>query len=146
ARGDLDLVARLEAVRRDVDPLAVHEDVAVRDELPGLAPGVADAEPVDHVVEPGFEELQEHGTRRALGLGGLVEQVAELLLAHVVVDAQLLLLAQAHPVVARLAATALAVLAGRVRVSLHVALNLGRLDEVHALTAAELDDWSSVAT
>src|SRR5690606_40115077 len=91
-------------------------------------------------------ELEEHGARRALGLGGLLEQVPELLLAHVVVDAQLLLLAQAHPVVAGLAATALAVLPWRVRVSLHVALDLRRLDEVHALAAAELDYRSSVAT
>src|SRR5690606_1555257 len=96
--------------------------------------------------QPRLQELQEDGAGRALGLGGLLEEVVELLLAHVVVDAQLLLLAQAHPVVARLAAPALAVLAGRVGVGLHVALNLRRLDEVHAFAAAELDYRSSVAT
>src|SRR5690606_23704900 len=78
--------------------------------------------------------------------GGLVEEVLELLLAHVVVDTQLLLLAQADPVVAGLTATALAVLARRVRVRLHVALDLGCLHQVHALAAAKLDDRSSVAT
>src|SRR5690606_32251937 len=43
ARGDLDLVARAQAVRRDVHPLAVDEDVAVRDELARLPAGVGDA-------------------------------------------------------------------------------------------------------
>src|SRR5690554_1881285 len=145
-RGDLDLVAGAEAVGRDVHALAVDEDVAVGDELARLTAGVSDPQAVDDVVQPRLQELQEDRAGRALGLGGLLEEVVELLLAHVVVDAQLLLLAQAHPVVARLAATALAVLAGRVGVGLHVALNLRRLDEVHAFAAAELDYRSSVAT
>src|SRR5690554_4521309 len=145
-RGDLDLVAGAQAVGRDVHALAVDEDVAVGDELARLTAGVSDPQAVDDVVQPRLQELQEDRAGRALGLGGLLEEVVELLLAHVVVDAQLLLLAQAHPVVARLAATALAVLAGRVGVGLHVALNLRRLDEVHALAAAKLDYRSSVAT
>src|SRR5690606_13003687 len=110
-RMHFDHVARLEPVRRDVDALAVDEDVAMRHELASLAPGVADTETVHDVVEPRLEELQEHGARRSFGLSGFLEQVVELLLAHVVVDAELLLLAQTHPVVARLAAATLAVLA-----------------------------------
>src|SRR5690554_2906757 len=43
-RGDLDLVAGTQAVRRDVDALAVDEDVAVGDELARLAARVGDAE------------------------------------------------------------------------------------------------------
>src|SRR5690606_38896227 len=79
--GDLDLVAGAKPVGRDVHPLAVHEDVPVSDQLPGLAARVRDAEAVDDVVEARLEQLQEHGTRRAFGLGGLVEEVLELLLA-----------------------------------------------------------------
>src|SRR5690606_22934459 len=61
-------------------------------------------------------------------------------------DAQLLLLAQTHTVVARLPATALAVLAWWVRVCFHQTLYLRRLRKVHAFTAAELDDRSSIST
>src|SRR5690606_11252521 len=61
-RMHFDHVARLEPVRRDVDALAVDEDVAVRHELASLAPRVADTETVHDVVEPRLEELQEHGT------------------------------------------------------------------------------------
>src|SRR5690606_14515829 len=39
-RMHFDHVARLEPVRRDVDALAVDEDVAMRHELASLAPGV----------------------------------------------------------------------------------------------------------
>src|SRR5690606_34750952 len=140
------LIAWLEAVRRDVDAFTVDGDVAVRDELTSLAPGVGDAETVHDVVEPRFQELQEHGTRGSFGLGGLGEQVVELLLAHVVEDAQLLLLTQTHTVIAGLAPTALAVLARRVRMRFHQTLNLRRFRQVDAFTAAELDYRPSIST
>src|SRR5215472_5474283 len=55
---DLDFVARLEQVARDVHPPAVDVDVAVLDELTRLAACDGEAEPVHHVVEAAFEESQ----------------------------------------------------------------------------------------
>src|SRR5690606_13221 len=144
--GDLDDVTGTEAVRRDVDTLTVDQDVAVGHELAGLAARVRDAEAADYVVEPRVEAQQEHRAGGTLGAFGLYEEVMELPLAHVVVDAQLLLLAQTHTVIARLTTATLPVLARGVRMCLHVALNLWCLHQVGALTAAKLDYRSSVST
>jgi len=56
---NLDLVAGLHAVARDVDLVAVNADVAVIDELAGGRAALGEAEEVNDAVETGLEELQE---------------------------------------------------------------------------------------
>ena len=63
---------RLHRVRRDVDLLAVDQEVAVAHQLPRLRPRRRQAEPVDHVVEPPLEQLQQrHAGDAARPLGRL---------------------------------------------------------------------------
>src|SRR5882724_7697443 len=57
---------------------AVHGNVAVTDELPGLPARHGKTHAIDDVVEAPFELLQKHLARDALGLGSLFEVVAEL--------------------------------------------------------------------
>src|SRR4051812_17337306 len=109
---DLDDVVLAHPVRRDVDLLAVDHDVAVLDDLPRHVARVRVPGPVDHVVQPGLEDLQQHLTGLA-GLGdGFLVVPAELLLQHAVDAAGLLLLAELEQVFRLLRPTA-AVLAGR---------------------------------
>ena len=49
----------------DVHAAAVHEDVAVVDDLAGCLTGVAETCAVNDIVEAGFEELEEDHTRDA---------------------------------------------------------------------------------
>src|SRR5690606_8676250 len=118
---DGDDLARLHPVGRDVDLLAVHGDVAVRDVLAGRVDGRRQAGP-EHHADQAQLELGDHlltGTPGPL-LGGLVD-AGELLLGQVVVPAQLLLLRLADRVVAGGAADATAVLARGVGALLEVA-------------------------
>ena len=118
---DLDLVARLELVRRDVGRDAVDGEVAVGDELAGGRARRREAHPVDDVVEARLERAQQVLAGHAGAVLGGDEVVAELALEHAVGLADLLLLAQLQPVLADLAA-ADAVLAGRRRAALEGAL------------------------
>ena len=108
-------------VRRDVDLLAVDQDVAVLDQLAGHVPGLGVAGPVDHVVQARLEDLQQLLTGLAGAAVGLFVVRAELLLQHAVDAAGLLLLAQLEQVLALLGPAA-AVLAGRERARLERAL------------------------
>src|SRR6185312_3609872 len=99
--------------RRDVHFLAVHEEVAVADELTRLRARRRQSESVDDVVEPPLEELQQgHAGNAARALGGL-EVAAELILEHPVDALHLLLLAQLQAVAGELRLPRLAVLPGR---------------------------------
>ena len=111
---DLDLVARLELVRRDVRRRAVDGEVAVADELAGLGPRRGEAHPEDDVVEPQLERPEEALAGDAGVRRGDPEVVPELALEDAVDAADLLLLAQLQAVLADLAA-ADGVLAGRRR-------------------------------
>jgi hypothetical protein len=94
AVAERDHVARLHEERRDVDDPAVHAEVAVRHELARLRPAHGHVHPVDHVVEPALEQLQERLARLARHARGAAEVVLELRFEHAVVAAHLLLLAQ----------------------------------------------------
>src|SRR6476469_2607478 len=98
---------------RDVDLLAVDEEVAVHDELAGLAARTGEAGAVDHVVEAALEELQEVVAGLALATAGLLVVADELLLHHAGGETSLLLLTELQQVLGLLDATA-AVLAGGV--------------------------------
>src|SRR5438874_162130 len=110
---DRDHVALAHLVARDGDPLAVHLDVAVAHELPGLGPARPPTGAVGDVVEPQLEHAQEVLPGDAVLAVGLLVEVAELLLQDAVDAAGLLLLPQLEHVL-RLTHPAPAVLARRV--------------------------------
>src|SRR3954465_152479 len=144
---DLDDVVGAPPVGRDVDLAAVHPDVAVAHQLASHVAGLGQAGPVDHVVQPRLEDLEQNLTGLAGLLVGLFVVAAELLLQHAVDAAGLLLLAQLQQVLAVLAA-APAVLARRVGPDLDRALGglaLAALEEqLHLLAPAQAAVGSGV--
>src|SRR3954451_25405810 len=143
----LDDVVRAHPVGGDVDLAAVHPDVPVADQLAGHVAGLGEAGPVDHVVQPRFQDLEQDLTGLAGLVVGLFVVAAELLLQHAVDAAGLLLLAQLQQVLAVLAA-APAVLARRVGPDLDRALRglaLAALEEqLHLLAPAHAAVGSGV--
>src|SRR3954447_16964471 len=141
ARAHREHVVGAELEARDVHAPAVHEEVAVADELAGLRARRREAQPVDDVVEPQLEEAEQDLTGDAGAPRRLLVVVAELLLEHAVVPLRLLLLAQLREVLGLLDPAA-AVLAGRVRAALDAAFlgqaALALQEELHALSAALL--------
>src|SRR5215203_1930481 len=134
---DLDDVARLDLVGGDVDLLAVDGHVRVADQLARLVAAAGQAAPVDHVVQPGLQQLEQGLAGDALPPGRLDVVVVELLLEDAVDAAGLLLLPELEVVLALLEPPA-AVLAGRVGALLHRALGalaLGALEEELGLLA-----------
>src|SRR6478752_6256082 len=109
---DRDDVVLLDPVGRHVHPLAVDQEVSVRDELTRRAPGSGEASPVHDVVQPGFEDLKKRLAGLAGSGRGLRVVAAELLFHHAVGEAGLLLLLQLGQVFLLLRPRA-AVLAGR---------------------------------
>src|SRR5256885_8871308 len=97
--------------RRNVDPLAVHQDAVMAHHLARLGARGAEAHPIGHRVEARFEELQQPLAGHALGARRLGVGLAELALEHAVDAAQLLLLAQLLAVVGEPRAALLTVLA-----------------------------------
>ena len=86
---------------------AVDRDVAVANHLAGLGAALAEAQPVDDVVQPPLEDRHQRVAGVALALHGFVEVLAELALEHAVIVLDLLLLAQVDAVVGQLAAALL---------------------------------------
>ena len=69
---DVDDVVGRDLVRRDVDLAAVDQEVAVDDQLAGVATRPGEAGAVDHVVEPALEHLQQVVTGLAGTTAGLL--------------------------------------------------------------------------
>src|ERR1700761_2815477 len=138
---DLNDVVLAHAVRRDVDPAAVDQDVPVPDQLAGHVPALGEPGAVDHVVEAALQDLQQRLTRTARLVRGLDVVAVELLLKDAVDAAGLLLLADLKQVLAVLLADP-AVLTRRVGTDLDRALRrvaLRALEEkLDLLTAAQL--------
>src|SRR6478609_666532 len=126
---------------RDVDLLAVDLEVAVHDELAGLAARPGEAGAVDHVVEAALEQLQEVVAGLALATAGLLVVADELLLHHAVGEASLLLLTELQQVLGLLDAAA-AVLAGGVGTLLEGSV---AADEVDTETARLAGHGTGVA-
>ena len=93
--------------------LTVNGNVLVVDQLAGSTTGASDTQTEHYVVQTALEVLQENLTGNAAGTCSLLEHVAELLLQNAVGVLGLLLLSQHHAVLGGLAATVVAVLAGR---------------------------------
>src|SRR4029453_281088 len=141
-----DHVALAHPVAGDVDPLAVHGDVAVADQLARLGPGGAPAGAVPDVVEAQLQVLEHLLAGDARAAAGLGVDPAELLLGQAVGEAGLLLFGELQEVVGLVApAAAAAVLTGRVRAALEgVDLALGAPD-VDAEAAGDAGAGAGVA-
>src|SRR5690606_14435826 len=107
-----------------------------------------EAQPVDHVVQPALQELQEGFARHALAAGRLLVITPKLALQHPVDPAQLLLLTQVDAVFSQTRAPSLAVLARRIRAAVHGALLSIALftlqKELFSLTPAQPANGSSI--
>src|SRR3954466_12442571 len=140
-RTHLDDVVLADEERRDVDLLAVDQEVAVLDELARHVTAVREAGAVDDVVEPTLEQLEKVLAGLAGTPVGFLVVTAELLLEHAVDAGALLLLPLLQEVLGVLGATA-AVLTRRVGTDLDRALRglaLAALEEqLHLLAAATL--------
>ena len=119
-------------------------------ELPRLRPRRRQPEPVDDVVEPPLEQLQQRLAGDAARPLGRLEVAAELILEHAVDALDLLLLAQLQAVAGELRLARLAVLSGREvalldRALLRVAA-LSLQEELHRLAAAQAADRTNVTS
>src|SRR5687767_1433450 len=115
--------------------------MTVAHELPRLRARRREAEPVDDVVEPPLEQLQQRLTCDAALPFGRFEVPAELILEYAVDTLDLLLLAQLNAVAYELGFTRLAVLSRRKvalldRAFLRVAA-LPLQEELHSLSPAQ---------
>src|SRR3954451_17476156 len=99
---DVDHVVRGDLERRDVDLLAVDEEVTVHDQLAGVPTRPGEPGAVHDVVEAALEQLEQVVTGLAGAAGGLGVVVVELLLEDAVGEASLLLLAKLEEVLALL--------------------------------------------
>src|SRR5690606_3654143 len=134
---DLDHVARLHLVARDIDPLAVDQHMAVVDELTGGEGGRHELGAVDDRVQATLQETDEVLAGGALHARSLVIDAAELLLGDVAVIAlQLLLGTELNAIVGELALATLAMLAGAVFTLVDRAL--GPAPDVFAKPAIDL--------
>src|SRR5262249_30150003 len=136
-----DDVAHADRVGRNVDLLAVDREMAMAHELARLRPRRREAKPVDDVVEPALQHLEQQLARDALRPIGRFEVAAELILEHAVGALDLLLLAQLYAVSHELRFARPPVLSRR-----HVALldralvrvaPLALQEELHALAPAQ---------
>src|SRR5690606_18060211 len=115
ALAHFDLVADLDLVGRDVDALAVDEDVAVGHELTGSEDGGDELGAVDDRVQTRLEQTDQDFAGVALAAAGFVIELAEALFGdRAVVALELLLGAQLQTVVRQLALAVLTVLAGAI--------------------------------
>src|SRR4029453_485251 len=108
------------------------------------------SQPINDVVEPPFEELeQRHAGNAARALGGL-EVAAKLILEHPVDALHLLLFAQLQAVAGELRLPRLAVLAGReVALFDRALLRIAELPfeaQLHRLAAAKTTDRTNVSS
>ncbi len=134
---DLDLIADLDHVARDVDAAAVHLDMAVVDELARGEHGGDELGAIHHGVETALEQADQVLTGVALEAAGFDIDAVELALADIgVIALQLLLGAKLHAEVGELALAALAVLAGAVFTAVDGALRAA--PDILAHTAIDL--------
>src|SRR6185437_9959741 len=120
---DLDDVADLELIARNVDAASVDLDVAVADELARGKDGRHELGAVDHGVEAALQKADQLLAGVALQAARLDIDAVELALADIgVVTLELLLGAELHAEVREFSLAALSMLAGAVLTAVHGAL------------------------
>ena len=100
-----DGLTRLDDVGRNVENLAVNDDVLMRDELTSRGTRRRKTEAIDNIVKTGLAELKKNITRLTLLDLSALEEDAELLLAHSVDVLRLLLLEKLLAILGDLALT-----------------------------------------
>ena len=139
---DFDHVARLYLEAGDVNGAAIHEDVAVVDDLTSGLAGVTESSAVNDVVETAFKELEEDDTSHPTATGGFFVVTTELLFEHTVLETKLLLFTESDGVFALLFATCTnTVLAGWEIAAFKC---LGWTKERDTETAADLCAWTCI--
>jgi len=94
-----DLVAGLHVVRSDVDVPAIHLDVTVRNELTRAIAGVGQTEPINHIIEPCLQKLEQCLPRHTAFAQCVLENPAELLFEQSILVTELLLFAESDRVI-----------------------------------------------
>jgi hypothetical protein len=82
---NFDHITNFQRVARDIDDLAVYQDVAVSDHLPRLENCFGEAESIHRRLEPKLKKTEEVQTRVAVHSMGSFECAVELLLQHSVI-------------------------------------------------------------
>ena len=100
-------VTSLYLVGGDVHATAVHHDVTMANSLTSLLAGAGEAKAVHDVIQTALKQAHQVVTGDTLGLLGLAEVAAELLLENAVDELGLLLLAKLDAILALLAPTTL---------------------------------------
>src|SRR5262249_690564 len=141
------LVAGLQQHARNVAVLAVDLNMAVADELPRAGARRREPESMDHIVQPPFHDAQKRLAGLLRRARGCREITPDLILQNAVEAFQLLFCAEAHAVLAELAA---AVVHARRRVAAFDgalgALAASALEEqLHAFPAANLANGIEMA-
>src|SRR5215203_4041007 len=108
-----DDIAAAHQERRDIGLALVHGEVTVSDELSSGLPGLGETHPVDDIVQPGLQDLEQVVTGHTTAAGSLNEVTMELTLKQAIEAADLLLLTKLKTVFRRPPGAALTVLAGR---------------------------------
>src|SRR5690606_38882131 len=91
---------------------AVDGEVPVPDQLPGLRSRIGKPHPVDNVVQPALQELQQIVTSHTTLADRFAIELAKLRFENAVVPARLLLFAQLHAVLRGPAGPPLTMLSG----------------------------------
>src|SRR5580704_17239320 len=111
-RAQRNFFAGADQIRRDIHLLAVHENMAVENNLASLSARAAEADAPDNVIEPALEHDDKVFAGRAFGTLGFLVEIAELAFEQSVGALDLLLLAKLQAVSGNLRTARLAVLAG----------------------------------
>ena len=106
-----DHIVDLAEVGRDVDLLAIDEDVSVVDELTGTCAGAGESDAIDEVVQAGFEDAEEGESGDGRLFLGDQEETTELTLVKAVVEAEFLLFSKLSAVFGWFSFAVLSVLA-----------------------------------
>jgi hypothetical protein len=96
-------ISRSEQIRGDVHFPGVYQEMIMPDELPGLAAGIGETEPVDRVVKSAFEQNKEVCAGNTLLAVSFFKIALELLFNQAVNSFDFLLFAKLEPVVGELA-------------------------------------------
>jgi nucleoside-triphosphatase THEP1 len=104
-RANGDNVAGLQTVGRDVNTLAIDQDVTMVDELGGLATTACKVQAIHYVVKSALKQRNEVFTGLTRDSDSFVKSKLELFLKHAIGSLQLLLLAKLKTIVCRFLGT-----------------------------------------
>jgi len=110
---NLDHVVFLNDVGRNIDDFPINREMPMGDHLPGSPPGRRESKPVNGVIHPAFEQLEQDFTGDAVHLGSSFVEPVELFFEQSVTAADFLFFPQLETVFRNFHSAALSMLAGR---------------------------------